>query len=75
VDRLPNGELEFRCPDGRPLPEFLLPPKVPHNPVGVLRARNESEGLRLDTQTLTPSWLGEPLNVGYAISVMHPLAR
>jgi hypothetical protein len=75
VDRLPNGELEFRRPDGRPLPEFLLPPKVPHDPVQVLRTRNESEGLRLDAQTLTPSWLGEPLNVGYAISVMHPLAR
>jgi uncharacterized protein DUF222/HNH endonuclease len=75
VDRLPNGELEFRRPDGRLLPEFLLPPKVPHDPVNVLRARNEADGLRLDARTLTPSWLGEPLNVGYAIDVMHPLAR
>src|SRR6266849_5076437 len=56
VDRLANGELEFRRPDGRPLPEFLMLPKVSHDPVGVLRARNESEGLRLDAQTLTPDW-------------------
>ena len=75
MDRLSNGELEFRCPDGRLLPEFLLPPKLPHDPVNVLRARNEADGLRLHAQALTPSWLGEPLNVGYAIAVMHPLAR
>jgi len=75
VDRLPNGELEFRRPDGRLLSEFVLPTTITHDPVDLLRARNEADGFRLNAQTLMPSWLGECLNVGYAIDVMHPLAR
>ena len=53
----------------------MLPPDVSHDPVKVLRARNEADGLRLNARSLTPGWLGESLNVGYAIDVMHPLAR
>jgi Domain of unknown function (DUF222)/HNH endonuclease len=75
VDRLSNGELEFRRPDGRLLPEFMLPPKVSRDPVNLLWASGEADGLHLDARTLTPSWLGERLNVSYAIDVMHPLAR
>src|SRR5437879_2682743 len=29
----------------------------------------------LNARTMTPSWLGEHLDVGYAIDVLHPLAR
>jgi hypothetical protein len=31
--------------------------------------------LRLDAQTTKPGWLGESLDVGYAIDVLHPLTR
>jgi hypothetical protein len=48
---------------------------VPGDPVQILRARHQAEGLRLDAHTATPGWLGEPLDVGYAIGVLHPLAR
>jgi hypothetical protein len=43
--------------------------------VAALRARNEAAGLALDERTTMPGWLGEPLDVGYAIDVMHPAAR
>jgi 5-methylcytosine-specific restriction endonuclease McrA len=75
VERGPDGELEFRRPDGRPLPEVPPGPAVPADPVKALRAQHEAEGLRLDERTTCPRWLGEPLDVGYAIDVLHPLAR
>jgi uncharacterized protein DUF222/HNH endonuclease len=75
VDREPDGELQFRRPDGRLLPEVPLPPNVPDDPVKILREQNEAEGLDLNARTTTPGWLGERLKVGWAIDVLHPLAR
>jgi hypothetical protein len=74
LDRQPDGELQFRRPSGLLLPEVPAPPQIPADPVCVLRERNEAAGLRLHPHTATPSWLGEHLNVGYAIDVLHPLA-
>ena len=51
------------------------PPEIPADPVAALRARNEAQGLVLHAHTATPGWLGEPLDLGYAIDVLHPLAR
>ncbi len=75
VDRDGDGELRFRRPDGQLLPEVPPPVDVPNDPVKVLRARNDAEGLRLNARTTMPGWLGERLNVGWAIGVLHPLAR
>jgi 5-methylcytosine-specific restriction endonuclease McrA len=74
VERQPDGELRFRRPDGRPVPDVPLPPAVPDDPVHVLRARNEAVGLRLNPSTARPTWLGERLDVGWAIDVLHPRA-
>src|SRR5947208_1927611 len=74
VDRQPNGELRFRRPDGRPLPEAPSPPTLAPEPVDVLRARHEAQGLRLHARTAMPGWLGERLDVGWAIDVLHPWA-
>jgi hypothetical protein len=74
VDRQPDGELRFRRPDGRPLPEVPTPPKVADDPVHVLRVRHEAQGLRLHARTACPGWMGERLDVGWAIDVLHPLA-
>jgi 5-methylcytosine-specific restriction endonuclease McrA len=74
VERQPDGELRFQRPDGRPVPDAPLPPAVPDDPVHALRARNEAVGLRLDTSTTRPTWLGERLDVGWAIDVLHPRA-
>src|SRR5881409_725824 len=74
IERQPNGELRFRRPDGRPLPEVPSSPKLAYDPVHVLRARHEAQGLRLHARTAMPGWLGERLDVGWAIDVLHPLA-
>jgi Domain of unknown function (DUF222)/HNH endonuclease len=74
VERLEGGELQFRRPNGRVLPDVPPPPPVPDDPVEALRELNEADGLALDEHTATPSWNGESLDVGYAIDVLHPLA-
>jgi hypothetical protein len=75
VDRQPDGALQFRRPDGRLLPEVPPPVAVPADPVQALRAQHDAQGLSLHARTACPSWLGERLDVGYAIDVLHPLAR
>ena len=35
----------------------------------------QANGLTLDAHTTTPGWLGERLDVGYAIDVLHPRAN
>ena len=74
LDRQPDGELRFRRPNGRHLPDVPPPAAVPADPVGVLRAGHVAQGLRLDARTTCPGWLGEHLDVGWAIDVLHPLA-
>jgi hypothetical protein len=72
VERQPDGDLHFRCPDGRLLPEVPPPPRVPADPMGDLRGWHD--GLGADAHTLRPGWLGERLDAGYALDVLHPLA-
>src|SRR2546425_12235933 len=50
------------------------PATVPVDPVEVLRARHDAQGLRVHARTSMPGWLGERLDVGWAIDVLHPLA-
>src|SRR3989454_1411822 len=75
VARLPDGALQFRRPDGRPLPEVPAPVPVPGDPITALRACHDSQGLRVTARTGCAGWLGERLNVGWAIDVLHPLAQ
>jgi 5-methylcytosine-specific restriction endonuclease McrA len=70
----PDGALQFRRPDGRPLPEVPAPATVPADPVAALRAQHAEQGLRLHAHTGLAGWLGERLDVGWAIGVLHPLA-
>jgi hypothetical protein len=74
VDQQPDGELRFRRPDGRSIPDGPPAPAALADPVKDFRALHEAQGLRVDSQTTTPGWLGERLDVGYAIDVLHPLA-
>jgi hypothetical protein len=48
---------------------------VPETPIKVLREAHETAGLRLHARTARPSWLGEPLDLGWALDVLHPLAN
>ena len=74
VAREPDGALRFRRPDGRPLPEVPPPPAVPANPVEALRTSPDLRGLHLNGRTAGPLWLGERIDVGWAIAVLHPRA-
>jgi 5-methylcytosine-specific restriction endonuclease McrA len=74
VERLSDGALRFRRPDGRLLQDVPALPAIPDDPVQSLRARNEAAGLRLDARTLCPNSRWERLDVGWAIDVLHPRA-
>ena len=75
VARGPEGALRFRRPDGRALPEVPPPAAVPGDSVEALRASHDSNGLRLNGRTACPGWLGERLDLTWAIDVLHPLAQ
>jgi len=74
LERMPDGTLQFRRPNGWLVPEVPAPAAVPADPVGALRARHAAEGLRLHARSGLPQWLGERLDVGWALGVLHPLA-
>jgi hypothetical protein len=69
-----DGVLQFRRPDGWPIPEVPPAPAVPASPDQVLRAVNAANGIQIQARTGCPTWLGEPLNVPWAIDVLHPVA-
>jgi 5-methylcytosine-specific restriction endonuclease McrA len=70
----PDGALEFRRPDGRVLPDVPPAPLVPADALRALRDTNLAEGFHIDAQTARTAWLGERLDVGWAIDVLHPRA-
>jgi hypothetical protein len=74
IERLASGDLRFRRPDGRAIPEVPPSAPVPADPVATLLARQRAQGLAIDPWTARPSWLGERLDLGWAIDVLHPAA-
>jgi hypothetical protein len=74
VDRQPDGALRFRWPDGRVLAEVPAAATLHDDPVQILRSRHVAQGLNIHPRTSCPGWLGERLDVGWAIDVLHPRA-
>jgi hypothetical protein len=74
VERQPDGELCFRRPDGTVIAQIPAMPPMPSDPAAELRERNAADGIHIDAQTSKPGWLGERLDLGYAIGVLHPAA-
>jgi hypothetical protein len=74
MERMPEGTLQFRRPDGRSLPEVPAPPPLPADPVEALQAEHAAQGLQIHARTGIAGWRGERLDVGWAIDVLHPLA-
>jgi len=72
VERTDQG-LTFTNQYGRPIPDVPPTPPVADEPMDAVRESNRD--LELDAETLKPNWSGERLDVGYAIDVLHPLAR
>ena len=73
VERLADGELCFRRPDGQLLAESPVLPPVPADPTTRMRTQHDVCGLHIDARASMPGWQGERLDVGWAISVLHPL--
>jgi 5-methylcytosine-specific restriction endonuclease McrA len=72
IERMPDSALQFRRPDGRLLPDVPTPAAVPADPVAALQAQHAAQGRRLHARTGLAQWLGERLDVGWAIDVLHP---
>jgi hypothetical protein len=47
---------------------------VAADPVQVLRSAHAAQGLDIHPRTSCPGWLGERLDVRWAIDVLHPRA-
>jgi len=75
VERQADGQLCFLRPDGRPIPDVPAPAAVPGNPTATLQVQNGGAGVQIDGRTAMPGWQGERLDVGWAISVLHPLTQ
>jgi hypothetical protein len=75
VERLPDGAFEFGRPDGWTLPDVPRPPAAPVDPAGAIRAQNAAQGFRIHARTGLAQWLGDRLDVGWAIDVLHPRAH
>jgi hypothetical protein len=74
VERQADGALRFRRPDGQILADVPPPVALHSDPVQRLRETHAAYGLRLHARTACPGWLGERLDVGWAIDVLHPRA-
>ena len=74
VTREPDGTLMFWRPDGRSIPDVPDPPVLPRDSIDVMWETNTAVGVSVGSHTLTPLWRGEPVDVGWAIDVLHPLA-
>jgi hypothetical protein len=74
VARGPDGLLTFFRPNGHPIPEVPPSPAVPDDPVKNLRTHHDAQGLLIDAHTARAGWLGERLDVVWAIDVLHPIA-
>ena len=61
-------------PDGRLLPEVPTPASVPSDPAHTLRAGHSARGISIHPRSSCPGWLGERLDVRWAIDVLHPRA-
>ena len=65
-----RANVRFSWPDGRLFPDVPPALRLPEDPVAALEAEHSRLGIRVDPETTTPLWNGEPLDVGYAIHTL-----
>ena len=75
VERLGDGDLRFRTPHGWVIPDAPEPETVAADAGDSLRAQNVAAGANVDASSLRHDWDGAGLDLGWAISVMHPRAN
>jgi hypothetical protein len=67
-----DGHATFFRPDGEPMPVAPSPPAWTGTPLGPIHARLEALGVTINPGTATPDWHGEPLDLDWAMLVLHP---
>ena len=71
IARSGDGELVFTRPDGQLLPRVPIAPPLSGDAVAVLCAEHRAAGLKIHAMTATPSWMGEPLDLGLALVTLR----
>ena len=75
VERQPDGALRFRRPDGRPAARGPAAGRGARRSGRARSGRGTTRrGCACTRGRRCPGWLGERLDVGWAIDVLHPLA-
>jgi len=75
IERDSDGALHFSTPRGWAVPEVPATPMVPPDPMEAILAANRARDVAIDGWTSCPNWLGERLDLGWAIDVLHPAAN
>ena len=72
VELRDDGEARFFRPDGRPIPVVPPAPSWAGTALASTDAHLKTSGIMIDKDTATPDWLGERLDLDWAITVLHP---
>jgi len=72
IEQLADGNLRFRDLNDRIVPDTPAPPPVPRDVAAAMKACHDDAGIKIDARTSIPGWLGERLDVRYAIDVLRP---
>ena len=72
IDLLDAGEVLVTHPGGWPVLDAPATPVWSGSPMEPTDARLQTEGIEVDADTATPDWHGEPLDLDWAIAVLHP---
>ena len=67
MERTGDGNVRFRRPDGRLLPESPPLPPLEGDPLAELREADAAEAIEMDEWTVTPDWNGEPFDFDIAL--------
>ena len=67
MERAGDGNVRFRRPDGRLLPESPPLPPVEGDPVAEFREADAAQAIEMDEWTVTPDWNGEPFDFDIAL--------
>jgi len=71
VERLPEGELRFYRPDGRPIPHVPERPALREDAVTALMSSHRDQGLDIDGWATQAYMTGEPLDLDWAMVVLR----
>ena len=72
VELRDDGDATFFWPDGRPVGEAPPAPDWDDEPLTMTNQDLASADITIDPHTATPDWHGEPLDLHWAITVLHP---